>query len=421
LKPGTSLFIASRYLLGRGREGGRYLRGAAAGIALSLVPLVVTLIVADGMIRGITDRYLELGTGHLEIYDFSAEADVLRLRDTVAAFPGVTGAWPERQGLGLLVGPRGKSGATVRAVEADFLRDPGTRRYLKVLSGSAALDDAQSALLGEELARTIGAGVGDTVRLMTLRTGADGRSIPRLSPFVVAGIVSSGYRDLDALWFLISYQAGLRSLPRETSRTFLSVKIDDPYSGAADYAAALARELGDQRQVYTWKELQVSQYRSFEATRQLLLFIMALIVAVAAVNVASATSMLAVERRKDIAVLKSFGADPGGTTGVFMLAALLTGLAGSIVGIALGLGIGYTVNEIIHGLEQALGAVSRLFNGGTVTLLDPEYYLESIPVVVDWAAVAGIGVLTVLGSLLAAWPPARRAGKLQPTEILRKY
>ena len=69
MKKHTSLFIALRYLWGRAREGGRYLRGAAAGIAVSLIPIVVTLIVADGMIRGILDRYLELGPGHLQVYD----------------------------------------------------------------------------------------------------------------------------------------------------------------------------------------------------------------------------------------------------------------------------------------------------------------------------------------------------------------
>ena len=70
MKISPEFFIAVRYLLGRAREGGRYLRGAAAGIALSLIPIMVTLIVADGMIRGITDRYLELGTGHIQVYDY---------------------------------------------------------------------------------------------------------------------------------------------------------------------------------------------------------------------------------------------------------------------------------------------------------------------------------------------------------------
>ena len=69
MKIKASFFIAIRYLWGRAHEGVRYLRGAAAGIAVSLVPIIVTLIVADGMIRGIVDRYIELGTGHLQVID----------------------------------------------------------------------------------------------------------------------------------------------------------------------------------------------------------------------------------------------------------------------------------------------------------------------------------------------------------------
>jgi len=85
------------------------------------------------------------------------------------------------------------------------------------------------------------------------------------------------------------------------------VKVTDPYGGVDRIAQHLADALGDQYGVYPWKELQQAQYRSFESTRQLLLFIMALIVIVAAVNVSAATSMLVVERRRDIAILKSFG------------------------------------------------------------------------------------------------------------------
>ncbi|MDR0730204.1 MAG: ABC transporter permease, partial [Treponema sp.] len=72
-------------MLGRAKEGGRYLRGAAAGIALSLVPIIVTLIVADGMIRGITDRFIELGTGHLQVYDYSEGGNIDALIPTIAA------------------------------------------------------------------------------------------------------------------------------------------------------------------------------------------------------------------------------------------------------------------------------------------------------------------------------------------------
>jgi lipoprotein-releasing system permease protein len=65
--------------------------------------------------------------------------------------------------------------------------------------------------------------------------------------------------------------------------------------------------------------------------------------------------------------------------------------------------------------------LSGLFHGEPVRILDSGYYLETIPIVIDFQAVALIGVFTVLSSVLASWLPARRAGRTRPIEILRKY
>jgi lipoprotein-releasing system permease protein len=331
----------------------------------------------------------------------------------------VRGAWPERQGLGIAVGPAGKAGATVRAVSPAFLTDGGTGQYLRTVSGTSSVAGANDAVLGEELARKIGARPGDTVRLMTARTTPEGRTIPRMSAFTVRGIVSSGYRELDSLWFFVPYEAGKRALSAEASRAFIGVKLEDPYNGADSAAAALSEVLPRGFSVYTWYELQRAQYESYQSTRQLLLFIMGLVVLVAAVNVASATSMLAVERRRDIAILKGVGAAPGDTTRIFLVSALLTGIVGAAAGLAVGTLAAVNVNGIIRAAEGVLAFFAR--GGEPVRLLDPGYYLETIPVEIDWRALAGIGAATVACSVLAAWAPARRAGGARPLDILRKF
>jgi len=61
-----------------------------------------------------------------------------------------------------------------------------------------------------------------------------------------------------------------------------------------------------------------------------------------------------------------------------------------------------------------------MFHGGDVKILDPGFYLETIPIIVDKTAVFMIGVFAILCSILASWIPARRAGKLKPMELLRK-
>jgi lipoprotein-releasing system permease protein len=199
------------------------------------------------------------------------------------------------------------------------------------------------------------------------------------------------------------------------------VKIQDPYNQANRFAGVIGRKLGQGFMVRTWGELQYAQYSSYASTRQLLLFIMALIVMVAAVNVSSATSMLVIERQRDIAVLKAAGASPRGTGRIFLMGSFLTGICGAVLGISLGLLLGVNINTIIHGLERVLSFFSGLFRGGEVKILDPGFYLENIPIVVDWTAVFLIGLFTVICSVIASWIPAHRAGKLKPLDLFRKY
>jgi len=420
LKRKAAFFIAIRYLWGRAREGGRYLRGAAAGIAISLVPIIVTLIVADGMIRGIIDRYLEFGTGHLQIYNYSNLGDEEYTINTIKEMNGVRGAWPQTQSMGVLAGRNGKTGVTVRAIESSFWEDPGSASYLKIIDGVQKPETDRDIILGESLASNIGVKAGDVVRLMTVRTNEGGRPIPRSASFTVRGIISCGYNELDALWCIISWEGGQRVMSPEQSTTSLIVKINNPYKKADDFAWAIYEKFGGGFSIYTWKDLLRSQYSSYESTRQLLLFIMALIVIVAAINVSSATSMLVLERQRDIAVLKISGSSVGGVTGIFLYGSFLTGLIGGVIGITVGLLIGVNINTIIHSLEKVLSFFSGLFNGGEVKILDPGFYLETIPIVVDWGAVLLIWLFAIFCSVLASWIPARYAGKLKPMELLRK-
>jgi len=420
LKKKAAFFIAVRYLWGRAHEGGRYLRGAALGIAISLVPIIVTLIVADGMIRGIIDRYLELGTGHLQVYELSSFGYEEDAAETIKNIDGVRGVWPEHRGMGVIAGKSGRTGVTVRAVESSFWEDAGSTKYLKIIDGEPSPQTDRDIVLGETLASGIGVKAGDTVRLMTVRTGENERLSPKSASFTVKGIISCGYNELDALWCIISLEGGKRVFSFDQSSASLIVKVDDPYKNAEELKWKLYVNMGYGYGVYTWKELLRSQYSSYESTRQLLLFIMALIVVVAAVNVSSATSMLVFERQKDIAVLKFSGASVKGVASVFLFGSFLTGLFGTVFGIAFGLLIGSNINFIVRALENILSFFSGLFHGGKITILNPDFYLETIPIVIDWGTVTLIGIFAVFCSVLSSWIPARRAGKLKPMELLRK-
>jgi len=419
LKTQTSFFIAIRYLWGRAKEGVRYLRGAAAGIAVSLVPIIVTLIVADGMIRGITDRYLELGTGHLQVFDYENYEGFDKSKKDVSEINGVRGIWAEQRAMGVLAGRNGKIGVSVRAIETTFWDDLSTIALLKIIDGSGRPQSDRDIVLGESLANNIKVKKGDTVRLMTIMSAEGGRVSPKTASFTVSGIVSCGYNELDALWCIINLDGAKRVFSQEPSTSYI-VKIDDPYNNAYNIAWEMDKKIPGTYSIYTWQELLRSQYGSYQTTRQLLLFIMALIVIVAAVNVSSATSMLVIERQKDIAILKISGSSIKGIMEIFLWGSFLTGFIGGVIGITLGLIIGVNINLLIRSLEKFLSFISGIFHGGEVKILDPGFYLETIPIVIDWGAVFSIWLFAIFCSVIASWLPARRAGKLKPMELLRK-
>src|SRR5208283_4123843 len=117
-------------------------------------------------------------------------------------------------------------------------------------------------------------------------------------------------------------------------------------------------------------------------TRALLLLVMALAVGVASINVASALVMLVLERRRDIAILKSSGASPSLIGRIFVLTGLAIGAAGTAIGIGIGSLLAWRINDIVSGLQFGINAASRLWGAvsgasaprAEIRLLDPAYY-----------------------------------------------
>lgn len=441
----VSITLAFRFLgIGSGRSvsnARKSLYGAIAGIGISLVPLITVLVVSDGMISGISERIIELSTSHIRVTDYTGQANDLAALQGLAdgiLKNDLTGrivySQPERQGLALAVGKKGRGGATIRAVEPSYFTAQGNASWLfSVSEGALALDTSDSALVGEKLADDIGIHAGDRFRILTMNVGENGRTIPKFSSFVVKGIVSSGYQELDSLWVFIPLERGLSILSADSSSTFVSVKTTDANYGLDAVKYSLRRALPSGYTVNTWSELNRGQFQSFNTTRTLLVFIMALIVLIASVNVSAALVMLVMERRQEIAILKSVGATPGGITSAFIIAGFLTGLGGVAVGMPLGILCAVNVNALFSATESALNAVvgfARALAGSAgngailaerIRLLDPEYYLQGIPVRLDVRELFVIAAGTLCLSIFVSVMPAMRAGREKPLDTMRKF
>ncbi len=441
MRLGPAFMVAGRCLLGAPadaskplrRRGERYLRGAILGVALSLVPLIVVLVVADGMIEGITARYIEVGTYHLQAQSFASPSveEMEAAARAARGVPGVTATFPEIQGYGVAFKESRTSGVALRAVDPAFLEDQGVARYLVPESGEMELGSSNEILLGHYLARSLGARPGDVVSLVTERRSRYGGSAapaPKVSVFRVRGVVSAGYRELDELWAFVSLKAGDRVLDPSVSRRMIGVKVAEPYGDLGGARKALSGALSGEWSPAAWPEVERNVFKSFSTTRALLVLVMALAVAVAAINVGSAVVMLAIERRREIAVLKSSGASPLFIAAVLAIAGLGTGGIGTLIGLGLGSLAAWRVNDLIAGAEYAVNIVARLWSAlsaarsapAAIRLLDPAYYLESIPVRIELSELALVGALSLALCLIAALIPALRASRQSPLEIFRK-
>jgi lipoprotein-releasing system permease protein len=440
MKPSASFLFAARLLFPRTAKKSnarRSLLGAMLCIGISLVPLVVVMTVANGMIEGITGRIIGLSSSDLRciLYPAAAEAKNAETLSALSArlrkLDTVKSAYAEIQGVALAAGKNGRTGATVRAVEQTIFSDNHSFRELfTVQSGVPDLSRPHTAVIGAKLAETLGLQSGDVFRLITTQQLSSGRIMPRIVPFRVSAVVSCGYQELDALWIFIPLSDGFSVLPVSTAEVSIGIESPDTFgSGLARTQQQVESAVPDYTQVYRWNELNSAQYENFSSTRMMLLVIMLLIVLVASVNVSSALIMLVMERRKEIAILKSLGGSSSGIALSFLITGFVTGLFGVLAGLPLGLLCAVNFNTIILFTEKTINIFAKfmyLLQGGSVHsfaqihLLDPAYYLQNVSVVIPVGQLIIICCGTLILSLVVSLIPAVRAGREKPIDTLRK-
>ena len=429
-----SLYFGLRQLTHKSAERSYHrMRGAIVGVGLALIPMVVVMQVAGGLIRGITERYIEVGSFHLQARAYAAvDAEELKQKiETAGGVPGVSGVYEVRNGMGLLHGEDSRTGVSVQALPMNLAEeDRGFRDYLEVSEGELVLNREDAIMVSEPIAGRLGVGVGDEVRLLTARSTSTGRYILRQTALQVAGVFTTGYHDLDEMTVLISAERGAR-LFHEEEALILAIKVDEPFGELDTIKTELQGILGRNWFVFTWQQLEEAMYSTFQTQKNLLLLIMGVIVIVAGVNISGSLIMLVMEKEQDIAILVSSGVKKR----VVVLSFLSLGTATGIVGTALGMGVGILIsvhiNEVISGIEAVLSwmryGILLLFqprNGleySPLELMSSSFYLDRIPTVLNPFELISVGALSLAVSVVASIAPVRRLARLLPVEVLRRH
>jgi lipoprotein-releasing system permease protein len=192
--------------------------------------------------------------------------------------------------------------------------------------------------------------------------------------------------------------------------TGIEIRVADP-----DHVQALLPELRPLfagREVYLrdWQHANDQIIGVLQVQKDTMFIVLGLIILVAAFNVISSLIMLVKDKRRDIAVLRTLGASSGAILRIFLMCGAFVGVAGTLIGTAIGVVFCRNIVAIQHWIEDVTGG--RVFDSSV-------FMLTTLPDKVDWGDVLRVVLLGLALSLLATLYPSWRAARTDPVEALR--
>jgi lipoprotein-releasing system permease protein len=420
------LLIGLRYLRARRRQ--RFVSLIAiislAGITLGTWALTVALSVMSGFQEDLRGRLLSF-TPQITIE--RADAGVwnpAELEKKLSTLPAVTASAPFVTSQVMAVSstdsgaPGLVSGGILRGVVA---HDNPVLKELKDTLESGSLDGLEKtypltivdngvkrqvelpgAIVGKQLALDIDARLGDPIILISPASLGAGIGPPRLKRFVVSGIFHSGMFEFDSTLIFTALKDGRALLADDPNlESGLELRLTNMFDAPAvrNQIAALA---GPDFEVADWTTANAPLFSALQLEKFTYFMVLLLIVLVAAFNIIATLVMVVMERRKEIAILRTMGARAGSVAMIF----LCEGAAIGVVGTAFGVAAGYLTSFAI----------------GTYHLihLPPDMFMVSaVPVRIYSINFIAVAAATIVLCLLAAIYPALRAMRLSPVEVIR--
>jgi lipoprotein-releasing system permease protein len=409
------LFVAARYLKAKRRQAvvGVVTSISVAGVAAGVAALIIALAITNGMQRDLQDRLLG-STAHVQLQ--RTAADGIRnwqpLLERLRHLPHVTAASPGLYEQVLVSRGARDGGALIEGIlpdleltVSDLLKtaSPGSVQALAPQPETApqAAAELPPIVLGNELAATVGAVIGDKVTLISPQGELTPYGvIPKWTPFRLAGTFHSGFYQYDSAMGFVRLSDAQRLFHEPDLLSVISFKVDD-LNRAPQIGREIEQAAGKGFQTTNWMQENRELFKALKLEQYVTFIVIALIVTVAALNILIALTMMVMEKTRDIAVMMSYGVEPSQVRRIFLMQGLLI----SLVGTAIGLALGYFA----------------AWAGGHYHIpLSPDVYsidtLPFAPRALDGVIVSAVAIGI---SLLATLYPSEAAARILPAEALR--
>jgi lipoprotein-releasing system permease protein len=402
--------------------GGRYLKAkqkeafisfitvlSIAGVTVGVMALIVVIAVMAGFESDLKNRILGIESHVVIMRHGSPFSDYQKILGRVVNTNGVEAATPFIYTQIMLRSSSGVSGAVLRGIDPE-----SADRVIKVLDRSALLniekryreEDTSGAvpgvILGKELAKNLGLGMGDAVYLISSRGMISPMGyLPAMKRFQVVGLFESGMYEYDGSLAYIHLRDAQKLLHMGDSVTGIEVRVNDIYN-ARNIADKILADIGFPYWARDWMQMNHNLFSALKLEKTVMFIILALIVLVAAFNIASTLIMMVMEKTKDIAILKAMGAMDASIRKIFIFKGMIIGFMGTTLGVCLG----FIMCKLLEKYKF-------------IELPGDVYYISTLPVRLEVPDVIIIATAAMVICFMATLYPARQASKLNPVEAIR--
>ena len=392
-------------------------------ICFGVMSLVTVVSVMNGFQMSFVNAIMELSSFHIRVSksDSQTEADFLNF---CADSKEIRCVSPFYESQALLVGNKSKESAgIIRGVDARTCEfDEGFAREIKIVSGSFDLSSADSIVLGSYLAQSLGVTTGNTVNLLALSGGKDVELLSQNRQFKVTGIFECGYYDINQGYAFVSLEAA-RMYFGEDAPVFYGIKIRRPQNDG--FVSAAIKNRFPDAAVQSWREYNRTFFGALRVEKNILMLLVFLIFVVVAVNIYNGMRRLVFERSQEIAALSALGGTSFQIKAIFVVRGFLTGAAGTVIGVVLGIFISLNIRSVFLGVSHCLYWLELFFtsvfspeNAAFVTENQMYAIYASIPARIIPSEVLLISLFGVLSPLLASALASRSVLKLKIAEVL---
>ncbi len=375
------------------------------GLVIGVMALVISMALMTGY-RGDLQRKLLAGNAEIFVYSVGGPiSDTSRLLQMVRTTPGVAEAAPVLFQHALVTTERNTTGTEVMVKGIEPSRAASSPMLAKIIGrDSFATAEGESGVaVGKYLATRLAVKRGSSISV-TVPSESSGSLLPRSASFVVTNVFDTGFYEYDARWLFIDLRDAERLLDMPGSANLVEVKLA-PGASLDAVTRAIESKTARRYAVSDWRDMNHQLFSMLKIQQLVLFIVIGLIVFVSTFNIVSTLIMTVHEKRKEIGILASMGAEPRMIRRIFLWYGSMVGFVGTATGVLLGVVICWVITRFqLVSFPPEIAEV---------------YFVSSIPFITRPIDLSIISAFSLLVSFLATIIPSMRAARLNPIDALR--